>query len=179
MNPGTLNKTTDESRVFDFDFSQQPEIIAGDTIASASLSQTLLYGIGTVTLGTPNISGGKVNFVVSGGTDQSSHRIDCNITTTAGRIISGCGILTVDNACLSTTEQPAVTFAEKMLEKIEGVLTGRLGRDEITYSINGRSFTAKSDQQLLDARAWFRNEVNQERARGKNRRILTRFTQPC
>ena len=70
------------------------------------------------------------------------------------------------------------TYAVRMLALIEATIEGRVARSDVSYSINGRSFTPKSDDDLLKVRDYFRAEVNQEKRTGLNRKILGRFVSP-
>jgi len=70
------------------------------------------------------------------------------------------------------------SYAQQMLDKIESVLSGRLSRDDASYSINGRSFTPKSDADLIFIRNYFKTEVSREDNGGRRRKILTRFVNP-
>lgn len=67
------------------------------------------------------------------------------------------------------------TFAEQMVAKAKLAIEGRIERTEISYSINGRSFTAKSDEDLYKALAYWENKVALEKTKGRNRKILVRF----
>ena len=70
------------------------------------------------------------------------------------------------------------SYAVRMLALIEDTIAGRVARSDVSYSINGRSFTPKSDEDLLKVRDYFRAEVNQEKSAGRNRKILVRFINP-
>ena len=67
------------------------------------------------------------------------------------------------------------SYARQMLDLIEEQLRTGLVRDTISYSINGRSFTCKSNQDLLQARDYFRAEVGSEDQGGRQKKILARF----
>ena len=74
------------------------------------------------------------------------------------------------------------THAEIMIGKIESILQGKADADVSSYSINGRSLTKMSFQDLIDARDFYRKEYITERrtedARNGNRSsqtILVRF----
>ena len=67
------------------------------------------------------------------------------------------------------------TFAETMVDLIKLRLSGAASDDVISYSINGRSFTVKSDADLQTAYDYWQGRVNEERRRGTNRKILGRF----
>ncbi len=72
--------------------------------------------------------------------------------------------------------------AEIMLDKIETILEGKADSDVSSYSINGRSLTKFSPQELIDWRTFYRQEVSaiKKRERIKHGRrtkstILMRF----
>ena len=69
-----------------------------------------------------------------------------------------------------------------MITKIQTILEGKADADVSSYSINGRSLTKLSYQELVDARDYYRKEYITERrtedARNGNRSsqtILVRF----
>lgn len=70
------------------------------------------------------------------------------------------------------------SFNQRMLALIDSMIEGAIPRRDISYSVNGRTFTAKNDMDLLKARDYFVAAVAQELSLGKNRRILTRFVRP-
>ena len=74
------------------------------------------------------------------------------------------------------------THAEIMITKIESILQGKADADVASYSINGRSLTKMSFQDLIDARDFYRKEYAKERQKeralaGENTgaTILVRF----
>ena len=71
------------------------------------------------------------------------------------------------------------TFAEKCLDNIEAVISGKASHDNMTYSIGGRSLSKYTWEELLSARGYFKSEVvrDKRKASGKKQgnRILTRF----
>jgi hypothetical protein len=69
-----------------------------------------------------------------------------------------------------------------MLAKIESILEGRADKDVSSYSINGRSITKMSIDELLKFRAIYRAEVQRQRdaeamrqGRASKSLIKTRF----
>jgi len=70
------------------------------------------------------------------------------------------------------------SYAARMLAKIEDIISGRMERDDASYSINGRSFTPKTDADLLAARNYFKAEVAKELRSKKGGKILGRFKAP-
>lgn len=72
--------------------------------------------------------------------------------------------------------------AEIMLAKIETILEGKADADVSSYSINGRSLSKLSPQELMEWRDYYRREVNAHNRKEKLRRgkrtnstILMRF----
>jgi hypothetical protein len=90
----TLYKYPDDDRLYDFDFSLQAELVDGQTIASATVDQTVRSGgSGALTIGTPAISGGRVQVQITGGVEGSTYALTCEITTSSGSKIVGIGAL--------------------------------------------------------------------------------------
>ena len=56
------------------------------------------------------------------------------------------------------------THAQIMLAKLESLLHGKADKDVANYSIAGRSLTKLSFQEILDARNFYKAEVNREKA---------------
>lgn len=54
------------------------------------------------------------------------------------------------------------THAEIMVDKIESLLSGKADSDVDNYTINGRSLKKLSFKELLDARDYYRKEVQRE-----------------
>ena len=71
------------------------------------------------------------------------------------------------------------THAEIMITKIQTILEGKADADVSSYSINGRSLTKLSYEELVDARDYYRKEYITERrtedARNGNRSSQTIF----
>lgn len=57
------------------------------------------------------------------------------------------------------------SHAELMLDKIESILEGRADKDVSSYSINGRSLTKLTIEELMDWRGRYRAEVQALRAK--------------
>lgn len=66
------------------------------------------------------------------------------------------------------------TYNRRMVDLIESMLESRIPRDVVSYSINGRTFTAKSNDELLDAYNYFKARLAHEERGGTTRRILVR-----
>ena len=74
------------------------------------------------------------------------------------------------------------THAEIMIAKIESILSGKADADVASYSINDRSLTKMSFEDLINARDFYRKEYAKERAKeradaGENtgQTVLVRF----
>ena len=91
--------------------------------------------------------------------------------------VTGSEIVVLPNLFTETSYDNR-SYLEQILALIEATIAGTVTRSDISYSINGRNFTAKTDQQLLDARKQIKADIFQEQSKGKNRRVLTRFIQP-
>jgi hypothetical protein len=82
---GVIVKRPLEADDFGFDFLRRPRIVAGDTVASVvSITATRLSGSGSLTIGSPSVSGAIVTVRISGGTDGDRYRIECTVLTTQG-----------------------------------------------------------------------------------------------
>lgn len=73
----TRQKRPNEKRLYDFDFAAQPEIVAGANITDAD--PLVVVGTG-LTVGDPTISGSKVFYPITGGTDGTKYLLTCKIT---------------------------------------------------------------------------------------------------
>lgn len=94
-----LWKFPTESREFEFAFASQPEIARDrQTILSATISSTLLTGTGTLTVGTPRVSGSSVFAQLSGGTEAALWELECSATTDAGDVLCILGNLLLTRA---------------------------------------------------------------------------------
>ncbi len=79
----------------------------------------------------------------------------------------------VNFANQSTGHDPR-SHAEKMLDAIEATLEGKASKDQLSYSVAGRSITRLSPGELTDWRDYYRIEVNKEKRRdGRLRRSTT------
>jgi hypothetical protein len=90
----TLIKLPGEDRVFAFDFSQQPEMVAGQTIISATVTGSPNLA-GDITFGTVVIAAGLVQFPVLSGNPATQYLVTCLATTSSGAIMEGLGKLYV------------------------------------------------------------------------------------
>jgi hypothetical protein len=95
----TLSKHPEETRLYAFDFAQQREITAGQTLASAlALSSTRLEGSGSLTIGTPAINGTRLEFTIAGGALGDRYEILCTVTTSAAATLAGAGRLKIERS---------------------------------------------------------------------------------
>ncbi|HEX7050206.1 MAG TPA: hypothetical protein VF188_08405 [Longimicrobiales bacterium] len=94
--PQTLIKQPAENRLYDFDFVNL--LPAGASVASVEhLAATLEDGTGEIKLGTPVISGTRVQVRVEGGSDGALHKITCRVTDTVGNVVEQEGLLKIDD----------------------------------------------------------------------------------
>lgn len=107
-------------------------------------------------------------------------QLEITETATSNRIIIDTGTLDIDFD-LDDNVDPR-SHAQVMIDKIESVLQGKADADVASYSINGRSLTKMSFEDLNSARDYYRKEyakeLQKERARqGDNTgaTILVRF----
>ena len=84
-----LRRYPDWDNIWYFEFGQTPQILAGQTISTASV--TLIDG--TMTLGSASINGSQVTFEASGGVAGMSATIGCAVTFSGGSVLSWRGIL--------------------------------------------------------------------------------------
>jgi hypothetical protein len=92
----TLDKYPEENRRYTFDFTDQKEIVNGETITSATVAQEAVEaGSGSVTIAAPTISadGKQVSAFISGGVEESKYLLLCLATTNQTSILAICGRL--------------------------------------------------------------------------------------
>ncbi len=90
--PAVLTKYAAEARQYILDFSQMPEIVGGDTLASVTSVTATPSGL---TVGTGSISGATVLVELSGGTSGTLYSVEAVVATTAGWVLAGVGQLSV------------------------------------------------------------------------------------
>lgn len=90
----SLKKFKNESRLYDFDFSAQTEIAAGQTIASVTSITSTPFGL---TLGSSVIAPAKkiVQVRISGGVVGIKYDLRCTVLTDQDNILEGPGEITV------------------------------------------------------------------------------------
>jgi hypothetical protein len=85
--PTVVEKYADESRVFEFDFSAQPEALAvGVQLVSAIVTATPATGLD---IGTPAVAATKdaINVQIGSGSPGVSYLLECAATTALGAIL--------------------------------------------------------------------------------------------
>lgn len=134
---------------------------------------------------------------ITASAQNSGHRVNESHTTTAdwtaGDYLMTGYVTATDNSerhevyCAEITIKPYTageetqdwkSFNRRMVDLIEDMLADRIPRDVVSYSVNGRSFTAKSNTELLDAYNYFKARLAHEERQGKTRRILIRRVAP-
>ena len=68
------------------------------------------------------------------------------------------------------------TFYERLLQQVRDVIESGVVREVIRYSFNGVSTEVQSLADAFTAEAYLVSKVAQEKAKGKQRKVLTRFT---
>jgi hypothetical protein len=87
-------------------------------------------------------------------------QLEITETATSNRIIIDTGTLDIDFD-LDNNVDPR-SHAQIMIDKIESLLQGKGDADVSSYSIQGRSLTKLSYQELIQARDYFRKEYAKE-----------------
>ena len=97
----------------------------------------------------------------SGFTQGHYHwQLEITETSSGNRIIVDTGTLDIEYD-LDVNVDPR-SHAQIMIDKIESILQGKADADVSSYSINGRSLTKMSFQDLIDARDFYRKEYAKE-----------------
>ena len=97
----------------------------------------------------------------SGFTQGHYHwQLEITETSSGNRIIIDSGTLDIEYD-LDVNVDPR-SHAQIMIDKIESILQGKADADVASYSINGRSLTKMSFQDLIDARDFYRKEYAKE-----------------
>ena len=82
-------------------------------------------------------------------------------TSSTNRIVVDSGTFDVIDDLDVNNVDPR-SHAEKMVAKIESILHGKADSDVANYSINGRSLTKMTFNELIEARDYYRREYKQE-----------------
>lgn len=77
-------KTSNESRVYSFDFSQAAELVAGQTLTGTPTVSAYPSGL---TIGAASISGSKVQAQISGGTAGVIYLVHSLVSTSVGSVL--------------------------------------------------------------------------------------------
>ena len=103
-----------------------------------------------------------ISSATSSGFTQGHYHWQLEITETSSgnRIIIDSGTLDIEYD-LDVNVDPR-SHAQIMVDKIESILQGKADADVSSYSINGRSLTKMSFQDLIDARDFYRKEYAKE-----------------
>lgn len=112
-------------------------------------------------------TGGTYVFEVSSATSATyvagfyHWQLEATETASGNRVVLERGTFTavVD---LDVNNTDPRSHAEIMISKIETILQGKADADVANYSINGRSLTKLSFQELIDARNFYRQEHKKE-----------------
>lgn len=95
-----LLKRRGESRLYNFDFSQFPEIAGGDTLTGIpAVAAVLFSGQGNPpAITSPSIASDNksVNVMLASGDDGTTWRMECTCSTTAGSILVCVGLLDIN-----------------------------------------------------------------------------------
>ena len=73
------------------------------------------------------------------------------------------------------------SFAEISLDKLDAVISGKASSDDLAYTLNGKSLSRYSWNELISTRKYFQGLVNQERRKtggNKSGKVLVRFSTP-
>lgn len=179
----------------------EPSIIyAGDSLSfdvdySSSVSSSIsslsyaLRGSGLPPIdltATSSASGGhslSVSAAITAGWTTGSYTWHARATCADGTVSTvNTGTVEVMPSMSIESDYDGRSFAKKMIDAIEIVMSGRATNDINQYSIGGRSITKMTPEELIKWRQHFlieyQREQIQERARlglGNGNRILTRF----
>ena len=178
------------ANAFDVDQAQQKipiEIIAGDLVIwrrddLIDLYPTADYAVSYSFQCLEHPSGQHHNFAVTGQEDSKGYYFQLTGSTTLGlnhlgdysyqvyvtrtsdsaRITVDSGTIKVTTDLASQNEETRI-HAEIMVQKIQTLLEGKPDTDVASYSIQGRSLTKMSYNELIQAREYYRREVVKHR----------------
>lgn len=88
-------------------------------------------------------------------------QLEITQTSSANRIVVDTGTIDILYDLDVTGTDPR-SHAQIMVDKIESILEGKADADVASYSINGRSLTKMSFQDLIEARDFYRKEYSKE-----------------
>lgn len=96
-------------------------------------------------------------------------QLEITQTSSGNRVVVDIGDFTAIPDMDNNQADPRI-HAEIMVDKIETILAGKADSDVASYSIAGRSLTKLSFQELLDAREYYKREINNH----NNKELLKR-----
>ena len=88
-------------------------------------------------------------------------QLEITETSSGNRIVVDRGTLDIHDDLDVNNVDPR-SHAQKMVDKIESILEGKADADVSSYSINGRSLTKMSFNELIEARDFYRKEYQNE-----------------
>lgn len=134
-------------------------------------------------------SGTAISF--SGTDDDGDHLISVLASTTSGyasgnylmigSVSDGSSRFAIYRANVTVLPNPSSgaydyrTYWETVRDACQDALLDASSRTEVSYSINGRSRTARSHDEILKLLAYAESMVANEQSGGRNRKILARF----
>lgn len=89
-------------------------------------------------------------------------QLEITETSSGNRIVVDRGTFTAVVDLDANNADPR-SHAEIMIDKIETILQGKADADVSSYSINGRSLSKMTFQELMDARAYYMAELTREK----------------
>lgn len=120
-------------------------------------------------------TGGTYLFTVDSATSAAFEpglyhwQLEITQTSSGNRVVVDIGDFTAIPDMDDNQADPRI-HAEIMVDKIETILAGKADSDVASYSIAGRSLTKLSFQELLDAREYYKREINNH----NNKELLKR-----
>lgn len=103
------------------------------------------------------------------GLAAGTYRLEGYVVNGAERYRIYTGSIEVEPNLASAGNIDARSHAEKALDAIQAVIEGRASKDQISYTIEGRTLSRTPIEDLLRLRDVYRREVSQERARDRIR----------
>lgn len=94
--PVQLQKGSDESRIYTFDFSAQPEIAGGETLSGPTVTATPST-TPTLTIGAPAVAGKTITVRLAAGLNGQRYLVKCDVNTSGSDILTGWGALLVQD----------------------------------------------------------------------------------
>lgn len=92
----TLVKFPEEKLKFSFNFSSQPELVAGATLTGTpSVANVLVVGSGSLTLSGVAINGENVDVWIEGGTLRDTFDLTCSVSASDGSTLAAKGRLLI------------------------------------------------------------------------------------